>query len=155
MIDPFAGGGGIIYLHKYIEPGGIMTSVDNDPVLKSGLEYYGASHHVMDAKEIYYPKNSFDSVITEVPFSTHIIETINKVFKNLDNCLSKNGVYVIMCKKDQGKDIEKIMIELGSFNLFNQKIDRKGIDVEIQIWHKDKELIDKMRNFLSVLEKIY
>jgi predicted RNA methylase len=155
MIDPFAGAGGIIYQFKYVVPDGIMTSIDIDPVLRPGLEFYGAAHYVMSAADASFPENSFDSVITEVPFSDNAAADIVKALKNIDACLSKNGVYVIMCQEDQAEFIRETMEELGNFQLFGHEIDRKGTDVEIQIWHKNSTLPVKMRDFISVLKDIY
>ena len=155
MIDPFAGAGGIIYQFKYIVPDGIMTSIDIDPILRPGLEFYGSTHYVMNAGEAFFQENSFDSVITEVPFSDNAEIDIVKTLKNINTCLSKNGVYVIMCKEDQTEFIRETMEELNNFQLFGHEIDRKGIDVEIQIWHKNSILLDEMKDFISVLKDIY
>jgi len=155
MIDPFAGAGGIIYLFNYVVPEGIMTSIDIDPILKPGLESYGATHYVMNSGDASFPENSFDSVITEVPFSDNAEIDIIKTLKKIDACVSKNGVYIIMCNQDQSEFIQKTMEELKNFLLFEHEIDRKGMDVEIQIWHKNSILLDEMRDFISVLKDVY
>ena len=155
MIDPFAGAGGIIFQFKYIVPEGIMTSIDIDPILKPGLEFYGATHSVMNSGDASFPENSFDSVITEVPFSDNAETDIINAFKKLDACISKNGVYIIMCNIDQSAFIRKTMEELNNFQVFGHEIDRKGINVEIQVWHKNSILLDEMRDFISVLKEVY
>jgi len=155
MIDPFAGAGGIVYQFKYIVPDGIMTSIDIDPVLKPGLESYGSTHYVMNAADACFPENSFDSVITEVPFSDNASTDIVKALKNINACLSENGVYVIMCNENQAEFIQETMEELNNFQLFSHEVDRKGIDVEIQMWHKNTVLLDEMEKFISILKDIY
>jgi len=155
MIDPFAGAGGIIYQFKYIVSDGIMTSVDIDPVLKPGLESYGSTHYVMNAGDASFGENSFDSVITEVPFSDNAATDIVRALKNIDACLSKDGAYVIMCKKNQAEYIQETMEELNNFKLFGHEVDRKGTDVEIHIWHKNSIMLDEMRDFISVLKDVY
>jgi hypothetical protein len=155
MIDPFAGAGGIIYQFRYIVPDGNVTSVDIDPILKPGLEYYGAAHYVMDAGEITFSENSFDSLITEVPFSINAIDDIVRTLKKLNSCIQMNGVFIIMCGKNQSNNIERTMEELHNFLLFKQEINRKGTDVEIQIWYKNKEIINKLYDFMAILRKIY
>ena len=155
MIDPFAGAGGIIYQFKYIVPEGIMTSIDIDSILKPGLESYGSAHYVMNSSEASFPENSFDSVITEVPFSDNVETDIIKALKKIDVCLSKNGVYIIMCNQNQSEFIQETMEELKNFKLFGSEIDRKGTDVEIQIWHKNSILLDEMKNFISVLKDVF
>jgi len=155
MIDPFAGAGGIIFLFKYIVPEGIMTSIDIDPILKPGLESYGSTHYVMNSGDASFPENSFDSVITEVPFSENAETDIIKTLKKIDAGISKNGVYIIMCNIDQSAFIQQTMEELKNFQVFSHEIDRKGINVEIQIWHKNITLFDEMREFISVLKDVY
>jgi len=155
MIDPFAGAGGIVYQFKYIVSGGTMTSIDIDPILRPGLESYGSNHLIMNAADASFPQDSFDSVITEVPFSDNASADIINALKKINAGLSKDGVYVIMCSKEQAEFIQKTMEELGNSQLFSQDIDRKGIDVEIQIWHKNAALFDEMKEFISILREIY
>jgi len=155
MIDPFAGAGGIVFQFKYIVSSGIMTSIDIDPVLKPGLESYGSTHFVMNAADASFPENSFDSIITEVPFSDNASTEIVNGLKKINTFLSKDGVYVIMCKKEQTEFIQKTMEELKNFLLFSHEVDRKGVDVEIQIWYKDNVLLEEMKEFISVLKDIF
>jgi hypothetical protein len=154
-IDPFAGGGGIVYQFKRIAPDSVITSIDIDPVLKPGLEHYGANHFVMNAGDAAFPENCFDSVITEVPFSAQAAVDIAAAFKNLDRSLSKNGVYVIMCEQSQSGEIRNTMTELGNFLLFDHEVDRKGMDVEIQVWRKSESLLKEMESFTAALRMIY
>jgi len=155
MIDPFAGAGGIVFQFKYIVSSGIMTSIDIDPVLKPGLESYGSTHFVMNAADASFPENSFDSVITEVPFSDNASTEIINGIKKINTFLSKDGVYIIMCKKEQAEFIQKTMEELKNFLLFSHEVDRKGVDVEIEVWYKDSVLLEEMKEFISVLKEIF
>jgi len=157
MLDPFAGAGGIIFESNFINPHGCMTSIDIDPVLKPGLEFYGSSHFVMNAADVSFPENSFDSIITETPFSEKAADDIIAVFKKLNPCVSKKCVFVIMCKKNQFLEIHKTMTELNNYFLFNHEIDRKGTDVEISIWWKNKNLISDIdiESFISELKTLY
>lgn len=152
-LDPFAGAGGIIYEFKYIMPEGNITSIDIDPVLKHGLEFYGSSHYTMNSKDVSFTDNSFDSIITEVPFSKNADEDIAAVLIKASLWLSKNGVFVIMCEKNQSLNIYKTMTE-NYYHLFSHAIDRKGMDVEISIWWKNKNLLD-IEEFILVLKDIY
>ncbi|MDR0502854.1 MAG: hypothetical protein LBH16_05975 [Treponema sp.] len=155
IIDPFAGGGGIISAFRYIEPAGAAASVDIDPVLKPGLEFYGSAHYVQNSAGVAFPENSFDSVVTETPFSANALGDIVSAFNKLYASLSDNGMYVVMCEKNQSDGIFSAMDKMGVFLLFSQKIDRKGTDVEISVWCKDKTLCDNMKNFLEALRKIF
>jgi hypothetical protein len=154
-IDPFAGGGGIVYQFKYIAPESDITSIDIDPVLKPGLEHYGANHFVMNARDAAFPENYFDSIVTEVPFSTQATEEIAAAFKNLERSLSGNGIYVIMCEQSQSGEIHSTLEMLGNSILFDHKIDRKGMDVEIQVWCKSECIVKNFEEFIAVLRKIY
>jgi hypothetical protein len=155
MLDPFAGAGGIIYEFKYIVPDGIITSIDIDPVLKPGLEFYGSNHFAMNVIDASFPKNSFDSIITEVPFSEKAIDDIISALKNINPWVSDDGVFVIMCKKEQSPKIHGTMTELNNNFIFSHEIDRKGIDVEISIWWKNKLSLSGMDNFIPELMKIH
>jgi len=155
MIDPFAGAGGIVLEFGHIVPGGSMTSVDIDPVLKPGLEFYGSTHYVMNAADTAFPENSFDSVVTEVPFSENATGDIAKALAGLNSCLSNDGVFVIMCGKSQTMAIYGAMAELGNHLLFSHGVDRKGMDVEISVWWKNRNLLDGMESFVATLREIH
>jgi hypothetical protein len=155
LLDPFAGAGGIIYGFKYIAPNGTAASIDIDPVLKPGLEFYGSAHHVMNAADASFPANSFDSVVTEVPFAEDVIDTLTESFKKINPCVSEDGVYVIMCEDNQTPKIYDTMTELGNYCLFTHEVDRKGMDVELSIWWKNKNLFPDMENFIEILKEIF
>jgi hypothetical protein len=155
FLDPFAGAGGIVYQFKYIVPSGIITSIDIDPVLKPGLEFYGSAHYAMNAIDASFSKNSFDSVITETPFSEKAIDNIIAAFNKINSWLSDDGVFVIMCEKAQCSRVYNSMAEMNLYLLFSHEIDRKGMDVEISIWWKNKNLLAGIENFISTLRKIY
>jgi hypothetical protein len=155
FLDPFAGAGGIVYQFKYIVPDGTMTSIDIDPVLKPGLESYGCAHYVMETKDASFPKDSFDSVITETPFSENAVDDIIAALIKSNSWLSDYGIFVIMCEKAQCSRIYDSLAEINLYLLFNQEIDRKGMDVEISIWWKNKNLLPGIEDFISTLKKIY
>jgi len=154
MLDPFAGAGGILFEFGYIVPAGTMTSFDIDPVLKPGLEFYGSRHHVMNAADVTFPPGSFDSVVTEVPFSENATDDIVRAFAKINRCLSDDGVFVVMCGKTQSEKIRGAMSELGNRLLFGHEIDRKGTAVEIGVWRKDGNLPGDMESLLAALGEI-
>jgi len=157
LLDPFAGAGGIVFEFKYIAPDGAVTSMDIDPVLKPGLEFYGADHLVMNAIHASFPVNSFNSVVTEVPFSENAADDIIIALNKICPCVSADGVFVIMCKNHQSSKIYGTMAELGNYFLFSHNIDRKGTDVEISVWWKNKCLLSgaDTEHFISVLKNIF
>ena len=152
-IDPFAGAGGIVYEYKYIAENYSITSIDIDPVLKPGLEFYGSSHYVMNAKDASFPKDSFDSIITEVPFSHNALDGIIMAVNKITECLTKDGLLVMMCKISQAENIYKALLKQGLLHLFNREIDRKGTGVEISVWCMSKKFLSGMEDFLTVLKK--
>jgi hypothetical protein len=60
-----------------------------------------------------------------------------------------------MCDTDQSTRIYDALEGLGNHFLFNHAINRKGIDVEISIWWKNKNLPDGMESSLAVLKTIF
>jgi len=155
LLDPFAGAGGIVFEFGYIAADGTMTSVDIDPVLKPGLEFYGSTHYVMNAVDVPFQANSFDSVVSEVPFSENATGDIVRAFAKINQCLSGDGVFVVMCGKNQSVEIYGAMSGLGNHLLFSQEVDRKGMDVEISVWWKDKDMLPGMEGFLAALREIH
>ena len=156
-LDPFAGAGGIIFAFKYIAPDGIITSMDIDPVLKPGLELYGSTHFVMNAVDAAFPKNNFNSIITEIPFSEKAIDDITIALEKIYNSVSDDGIFVIMHKKYQSHDIYKTMSKLNNYFLFNHDIDRKGTEAVISIWWKNNFLLPgtDVERFINDLRNIY
>jgi hypothetical protein len=156
-LDPFAGAGGIVFEYKYIVPDGLITSIDIDPVLKPGFEFYGSEHFVMNSNKVTFPENNFNSIITEVPFAEKAIKDIISFLKQIKTCVSEDGVFVIMSSKCQCLDIYRVMKELDNYFLFSHEIDRKGTDVVISIWWKNKNLLPGLdpECFISDLRKIY
>jgi hypothetical protein len=155
LLDPFAGGGGIVYQYKYIVPDGAITTIDIDPVLIPGLESYGSTHFAINIKDASFPGNSFDSIITETPFSENADDDIIAAFAKGSTWLSDEGVFVIMCEKNQVQKIYDSMTKMNNYLLFNHEVDRKGTEVEISIWWKNKNLLTDMEDFIAELRKIY
>ena len=151
MLDPFAGAGGIVFEFARIAPDGTAASMDVDPVLKPGLEFYGCSHRVMNAADASFPADSFDSVVTEVPFSQNALGDIVKAFANINPGLSDGGVLVVMCGKNQIAEICGAMSRMGNRRVFRQAVDRKGTDVEIGVWRKNGKAPDGMESLAAAL----
>ncbi len=155
IIDPFAGGGGIIYMYKYINPTVTMTSIDIESVLKPGLEFYGSTHHVGNASETKINK-MFDALVTEVPFNQKAVEDIKATLSNMYNNLNKNAIIVFMCSSSQSEELEKFLsANLESNLIFKKQLNRKGTDVAIQIWTKDKELSNDLTSLIKIVKEIY
>lgn len=155
VLEPFAGGGGIVYMYKYINPDIDITSIDIDETLKPGLEYYGAKHIVGDASKVRITDN-YDAIVTEIPFSSNATEHVVAAMKNLYSNLTSKGIVVLMCGENQTEQISKCFEQdLNSNMLFSKKVNRKGTDVVIQIWTKNFELHKELHNTTNIVSKTF
>ena len=155
VLEPFAGGGGIIYMYKYINPDIDITSIDIDETLKPGLEYYG-SKHIVDSSANVHLSESYDAIVTEVPFSDNATESVVKAIKNIYANLDEKGIVVLMCGAQQNQDIANCLKEdLNSNLLFTKELNRKGTDVVIQVWTKNFELYNELESTISTVSKIF
>lgn len=155
VLEPFAGGGGIIYMYKYINPNVDITSIDIDETLKPGLEYYGAKHIVGSSANVHLSE-SYDAIVTEVPFSNNATDSVVEAIKNVYANLDEKGIIVLMCGAQQSHDIANCLKEdLNSNLLFKKELNRKGTDVVIQIWTKNFELYNELESTISTVSKVF
>ena len=155
VLEPFAGGGGIVYMYKYINPNIDITSIDIDETLRPGLEYYGAKHIVGDASKVSITDN-YDAVVTEIPFSSIATDSVVSAMKNLYSSLNDKGIVVLMCGENQTKKISNCFEDdLNSNMIFSKKLNRKGTDVVIQIWTKNFELHKELNDTTAVVSKTF
>lgn len=155
VLEPFAGGGGIIYMYKYINPNVDITSIDIDETLKPGLEYYGAKHIVGSSANVHLSE-SYDAIVTEVPFSNNATDSVVEAIKNVYANLDEKGIIVLMCGALQSHDIANCLKEdLNSNLLFKKELNRKGTDVVIQVWTKNFELYNELESTISTVSKVF
>lgn len=155
ILEPFAGGGGIIYMYKYINPDIDITSIDIDETLKPGLEYYGSKHIVGSSANVHL-SDSYDAIVTEVPFSDNATESVIDAIKNIYNNLNEKGVIVLMCGSKQSEEISNCLKkDLNSNMLFIKELNRKGTDVVIQVWTKNFELYNELESTIGTVSKIF
>lgn len=155
VIEPFAGGGGIVYMYKYINPNIDITSIDIDETLKPGLEFYGANHIVGSSASVHLTEQ-YDAIVTEVPFSNNATEEVIESFKNLYSNLTAKGIIVLMCGKSQNYEISNCFLEdLNSNLIFSRELNRKGTDVVIQIWTKNFDLKKELDETVKSVSKTY
>lgn len=155
LLDPFSGGGGIVYQAKYIKSSLNVYSVDIDPVVSPGLKFYGSEHRVGDASQIQFPGKKFDAIVTEVPFSPNSTEAILEAMDNLNPFLKDDGNIVMMSGADQAEKIDHHLHNIGMHGYVYHPIDRKGTDVVIMAWTKSDEKIKRMQGLLDVVERVY
>lgn len=130
LLDPFAGGGGIIYQARYILPKIYISSCDIAPELAPELFKYSNVHYVGKAKD-FIPEAEYDALATEVPFSKSATPEICKSLSSLGRFMKKNCRIVIMCASEQVSAIRKTIIDMGCIvgNIFY--LNRKGTEVRI------------------------
>jgi len=155
MIDPFAGAGGIVYQAKYIDPNIEVFSVDIDRVLEPGLTYFGSKHYVANSAEIDLGTQTFDAVVTEVPFTPDALGDICGTLINLDKYLRQSGRVVLMISKDQQDAVEKCVKELNWFIVLSHLVNRKGTDVVIMVCVKSHEIYQKTEPIVDVINTVY
>jgi len=154
LLDPFAGAGGIVRAFSLAAPGASVASVDIDPAVRPGLEFYGSSHHVADSRLVSFPPGSFDCLATEAPFAESATGAVVGALANLSPCVRPGGVFAVMCGPGQIAAIRAGMARLGNRFLFGEGIDRKGTPAEVAAWLKGEELPPGMGGFLAALAEI-
>ncbi len=154
LLDPFAGGGGIVYSAKYINKKIKVFSVDIDPVVAPGLEFYGSNHFTGDSSRVRFPAAFFDSLVTEVPFSSNATVNIIKAINNLKGSLKKDGRIVLMSSMNQATVLKKAIGDIGFYPYISQKVNRKGTDVAIMGWIKSYDKYKKLQAISSTVKSI-
>lgn len=155
VLDPFAGGGGIVFQAKYINDKLDVYSIDVDPIVGPGLELYGSKHTVGDARHIQFAGHTFDAIITEVPFASSATDVVIQAIENLKMFLKADGDIVMMSSVEQSVPIDQFVRSIGFHNYVYEQINRKGTDVVIMAWSKSFEKVDHIQDLLDVVSKIY
>ena len=155
LLDPFAGAGGIVFAAKYISNDIDVYSVDVDPVVAPGLEFYGSRHSTADSTKTRFPEAYFDSLVTEVPFSRNATRDIIKTVRNLKDSLKKDGRLVIMSSLDQAAVLKREIGDVGFYPYIIQKVNRKGTDVAIMGWIKSYDKYRKIEPLSNHVKSVY
>ncbi len=155
LIDPFAGGGGIVYQAKYIKEEIDVISIDIDPTLEPGLTFYGAKHYVSNSCTIQLGNTQIDAIVTEVPFSNEATTDIIMTLKNISKYLNNNGKVIIMSSIQQAEKIKYCINELGLFPIMSYQLNRKGTDVVIMTYTKSQVYYEMEKEILNVVKYIY
>ena len=128
VLDPFAGGGGIVYQAK--KQGLTVFSNDIDETVAPGLESYGSKHTIGDARDLCF-ETPIDCIATEVPFSANVTDVVCESLKNVSSYLNENGMATIMCADYQADKIKQAMKSAKMKLCSENDIDRKGTSVKI------------------------
>jgi len=151
LLDPFAGGGGIIHAAKIVNEKLHLVSADIDYVVEPGLKMYASEHHTCDARELALSAH-VDAIVTEVPFSLTYTDIINNALGHVVQYLSDTGRLVLMCHRDQFLAIcREVGPFSGIFPVYYREIDRKGTPIIISFWTKDEEFYEATKGYVAAL----
>ena len=151
LLDPFAGGGGIIHAAKCINATLHLISVDIDRTVEPGLKMYAHEHHTCDARDLKLGA-PVDAIVTEVPFSPAYTGIIIEALQHLGQYLADDGRLVIMCHTDQFPALSGAL--QGLYPIFYRDIDRKGTATTISYWTKSREFYEAMQEYIMALREI-
>lgn len=136
LLDPFAGGGGIIYQARKTTKN--LFSNDIDFKLEEGLKNYGAIHTTLDVDDLVFEDNSIDAIVTEVPFSKTCNEKILSFFNKSYNYLKDNGKLIVMYSREQSQFINRYLTS-KFLKYMEFELNRKGTEVTISAYTKSNE----------------
>lgn len=152
ILDPFAGGGGIIFQAK--KTTSKLLSNDIDYKLSAGLTDYGSNHTTEDVKNLSFQKNSFDAIITEVPFSETCNQVIVDFFNKSYDYLTENGRIVVMVSRSQKEFVNKF-IKKEFYKFLEFDLDRKGTDVTICAYTKSEQDYNNLNTIYEQIKTIF
>jgi len=147
LLDPFAGGGGIIHAAKCANRTLHLISADIDPTVEPGLKMYATVHHTCDARDLKLD-TPVDAIVTEVPFSMAYVDIVNDALGHLTQFLTNQGRLVLMCHQDQFP-----RINTGLYPIYHREINRKGTPITISYWTKDKSFHEASREYIATLKE--
>ncbi len=136
LLDPFAGGGGIIY-QAYKTTTKIISN-DIDPILKPGLEMYGAKHYIGKASDLVLDE-PVNALVTEVPFFDNSTNIVIQSIIYLAQFLTDNAKIIIMTSNNQKEEIKRELSKVY-FYCFGFDINRKGTLVSLLYFTKSKRI---------------
>ena len=129
VLDPFAGGGGIVF--AAVQAGLDVYSSDIDPKMQYGLKDFGSKHSVADIIKLPFETNFFDSVVTEAPFDKNVTTNVVTGLAEMQRVIKPSGYIVLMVADYQVEEIRQKAFSLGLEIYVDQALDRKGTPVHI------------------------
>ncbi len=154
LLDPFAGGGGIIHAARDINNTLYRISIDIDRTLEPGLRIYSDKHYICDSREADILEKPVDAIVTEVPFSANYSETIIQVFYHLSEAVSESGKILCMCHIDQFPAIKAAWLHMGYYLLIGKEVNRKGTPVVVSLLSRDTAYYKRTKDYYDMLQKI-
>ncbi len=134
LLDPFAGGGGIVreaLLHSLA-----VFSADIDPVLRHGLSQMGAAHCIADARRLPFASESIEAVATEPPYHQDAWQAVEESLAELRRILKPEGRVAVLCALDQAEGLRQAGQSLNLIGISDFTIERKGTDCAALVWEK-------------------
>ena len=134
ILDPFGGGGGIVFAAKQYEAK--IYSSDIDPILQHGLRDYGSEHSVASIEKLPFEPGFFDAVVTEAPFDENVTPIVVKGMEEIVRVTTPKAHIVMMTGENQADAVRAKAQSLNLEAYIDQQIDRKGTPVHIFGWKK-------------------
>lgn len=154
LMDPFAGGGGILHAAKLINPSLYVISADIDRLLEPGLSMYADKHFACDARKVDLGGKKVDAVVTEIPFSKNYTHVAIEAFYNLLPNISDTGKMLVMCHVGQTEQIKKKMEKSNLCLIVDKEVNRKGTSVNILLWSKCREFYKKNLKYFQMIKTV-
>jgi hypothetical protein len=142
VLDPFGGGGGIVFAAK--QSGLKMYSSDIDQILQHGLRDYGAEHSVASVEKLPFDSRFFDAVVTEAPFDENTTPIVAKGLEELVRVTTSKASIVMMTGENQADTIRNKAMSLNLEAYIDQQLNRKGTPVHIFGWKKVLNRINEL-----------
>ena len=134
LLDPFAGGGGIVI--EAVAAGWEVASADIDPAVRHGLSAYGSMHVVADARELPVTDGSVAAVATEPPYDPSIGTLAADSLAEVARVLRPEGRAAMLCAAWQADAVRKAAHAAGLVIDLDTPVNRKGVDVVVFAFRK-------------------
>lgn len=136
LLDPFAGVGGIVI--EALAGGCIVTSSDSDPAPQEGLSHLGAAHYVADARRLPFAAETFDAIAPEPPYHEQAKSMVVEALHEMARVLKTGGRIAMLCAASQAGALRHTAASLALKTYVDSPVDRKGLDVVVLAWQKEK-----------------
>jgi len=112
ILDPFAGIGGLVI--ECISEGFNVFASDLDSVVRPGLAYVTNNRCALaDARKLPFKDGTFDTIITEPPFSNKYRQSVIDSLPELCRVIKPNGKIILFIAQDMYDCITSYMKEVG------------------------------------------
>ena len=154
LLEPFAGGGGIVYQARRLYPDAELHSLDIAPELAAGLRAYGALHQVGDAAQ-FSSALRFDALATELPFGEAATPELALAVARLQAVLTDTSRQALMCAPYQAAALRRALEETGAEVSPALPLDRKGSAVSILLAFRRADAARDFARLWEGLEHYY